>query len=77
VLSASVWGFLGGGLPVWGYREVGSIPEELLQGQGRILFFLILCNYRKEGKGNLGSREDAEDIIIHIAINYNHLRRSI
>jgi hypothetical protein len=33
---------LGGGLPVSGISEVDSIPEELLLGQGRILFYMRL-----------------------------------
>jgi hypothetical protein len=38
VLSASGSDFMvwDGGLPFCGYREVGSIPEELLLGQGRV-----------------------------------------
>jgi hypothetical protein len=37
VLSASVSDFV-----VWdGGREVGSIPEELLLSQGRVVFYLV------------------------------------
>jgi hypothetical protein len=38
VISASVSDFMvwDGGLPLVVYREVGSIPEELLLGQGRV-----------------------------------------